>query len=122
MGVLLADRREGVDVGLDGLCHVLARLIGMGVDDRRARIQALYRFFRDFGRRLRCTVGLTFFVVEPLIATSRITGVSSFLKAKVAAHPGRCRPGDRSACRQCGAGAGDMSLKILFFSLSGSSL
>jgi hypothetical protein len=27
--------------------------------------------------------GLIFFVVEPLIATSRITGVSSFLKAKL---------------------------------------
>ena len=28
-------------------------------------------------------VGLTFFVVEPLMATSRITGVSSFLKEKL---------------------------------------
>jgi uncharacterized membrane protein len=47
VGVLLADRREGVDIGLYGLA------------------------------------GLIFFVIEPLMATSRITGASSFLKAKL---------------------------------------
>jgi hypothetical protein len=37
-------------------------------------------------------VGLTFFVVEPLIATSRITGVSSFLKAKLLRNPDTAGP------------------------------
>ena len=51
--MLLADRREGVDVGLDGLCHVITRFVAVRVYDRRARIQALDRLVSEFGRRLR---------------------------------------------------------------------